>query len=180
MVTNGPFGVVNTFQAGFDAWFANVSPATPLGTWDGTGGAVCVAAMNFGSGKVVFFGSNTFLYGVDGFGLDPGNDALRRNTLTYLLGTSPRNQFDYNSNGVVDGADYVLYRKTLGQTGANLFADGNLNREIEAADYSLWRAHFGESAVIGSGAGISAAQVPEPASLALIIAAFGFMSLRRK
>lgn len=177
VITNGPFGVVNTFQAGFDAWFSNVSPATPLGTWDGTGGAVCLAVMNFGSGKVVFFGSNTFLYGVDVFGLDPGNDALRRNTLTYLLGTPPRNQFDYNSNGVVDGADYVLYRQTFGQIGVNLLADGNLNHEIDAADYQLWRAHFGESAVIGSGAGSSAAQVPEPASLALVIIAFGLASL---
>ena len=34
---------------------------------------------------------------------------------------------DYNKNGIVDAADYVVYRKTLGQTGAGLPADGNGN-----------------------------------------------------
>ena len=138
-ITDGPFGVANTFQGGYDAYFANVAPATPLGTWNDTGG-VGLAAMNFGSGKVVFFGSNTFLYGV-GFSVDPNNDTLRRNTLTYLLGLAPSFP-DYNSNGVVDAADYVVWRKTFGQTGPNLAADGNHNNEIDTNDFALWRTPF--------------------------------------
>jgi hypothetical protein len=32
---------------------------------------------------------------------------------------------DYNGNGVVDAADYTIWRETLEQTGAGLAADGN-------------------------------------------------------
>ena len=133
-ITDGPFGVVNTFQGGYDAYFANVSPATPLGTWNDTGG-VGLAAMNFGSGKVVFFGTNSFLYGVES---GHPNDPLSRNTLAYLLGITPLNAYDYNHNGVVDGADYVVWRNTLGQMGPGLAADGNHNNEIDHGDYDLW------------------------------------------
>ena len=32
---------------------------------------------------------------------------------------------DYNLDGIVDAADYVVWRKTLGQSGTDLAADGN-------------------------------------------------------
>ncbi len=71
---------------------------------------------------------------------------------------------DYNHDGVADGADYILWRDTLGQS-ANLAADGNNNGTIDSGDYDLWRAHFGQTA----GAGASqAASVPEPSSLVLV------------
>jgi hypothetical protein len=71
---------------------------------------------------------------------------------------------DYNKNGIVDAADYVIYRKTLGQTGAGLPADGNGNGSVDPGDYTFWRARFGNTSGAGSGA-ISSA-VPEPAALA--------------
>jgi hypothetical protein len=52
---------------------------------------------------------------------------------------------DYNNNGIIDAADYVVWRK--GQ------ADG---------DYNLWRSNFGET-VSGSGG-----SVPEPSSVLLL------------
>jgi serralysin len=52
---------------------------------------------------------------------------------------------DYNNNGTVDLADYVLWRNSLGQTGDDLAADGNHNGLIDAGDYDLWRANFGRS-----------------------------------
>jgi hypothetical protein len=56
-------------------------------------------------------------------------------------------QGDYNRNGVVDTADYVVWRKYDGSQ----------------SGYSTWRANFG--ATIGGGAGDSAnSSVPEPAS----------------
>jgi hypothetical protein len=66
---------------------------------------------------------------------------------------------DYNRNGVVDAADYVIWRKTLGTFAANLFAgaDGDGNGRIDTEDYSLWRARFG---AIDS----AAAQIAMPAS----------------
>src|SRR5262249_12593335 len=52
---------------------------------------------------------------------------------------------DYNFNGVVDAADYIVWRKSVGQTGPGLAADGNLNNQIDSGDYDIWRAHFGQS-----------------------------------
>jgi hypothetical protein len=86
---------------------------------------------------------------------------------------------DFNLNGVVDAADYVLWRNTLGST-ASLTADGNGNRVIDIGDYAVWRGRFGS--VPGRGASMqnSAGAVPEPASLILIgIGAGAYASLRR-
>ncbi len=49
---------------------------------------------------------------------------------------------DYNENTVVDAADYVLYRDTLGSN-TDLRADGNNNGVIDQGDYDYWRSHFG-------------------------------------
>src|SRR5262249_51943248 len=51
---------------------------------------------------------------------------------------------DYNQNGVVDSADYVVWRNTLGNSVA-LFsgADGDGDGTIDQDDYGVWRAHFG-------------------------------------
>ena len=57
---------------------------------------------------------------------------------------------DYNGNGVVDAADYSIWRDTLGQVGAGLLADGNHNNTIDAGDYDVWKSNFGMTS--GSGA----------------------------
>jgi hypothetical protein len=57
---------------------------------------------------------------------------------------------DYNADGVVNAADYVVWRGSLGQTGVNLPADGNGNEKIDAGDFDVWRANFGQSAAIRS------------------------------
>ncbi|TWT86645.1 Matrixin [Pseudobythopirellula maris] len=49
---------------------------------------------------------------------------------------------DYNGNGVVDAADFTLWRDTLGETD-NLAADGDLSGEVDQGDYDLWAANFG-------------------------------------
>ena len=55
---------------------------------------------------------------------------------------------DFDHNGVVNGADYVMWRKGLGT-------------QFQLSDYNVWRANFGKTA--GSGSGLAAASVPEPA-----------------
>jgi lysozyme len=83
-------------------------------------------------------------------------------------------QGDYNQNGVIDAADYTLWRNTMGQ---NVLpgrgADGNLNGVIDAGDFEVWRANFGKLVPnVPSGAGASSvAGVPEPAASALLLAA---------
>ena len=89
---------------------------------------------------------------------------------------------DFNLNGAIDAADYVLWRNTLGST-SNLAADGNGNRVVDSGDYTLWRRRFG--AVAGVGAELNLAPelphlVPEPASwMLLLLAFFGLTSRLR-
>jgi rhamnogalacturonan endolyase len=55
---------------------------------------------------------------------------------------------DYNANGEVDAADYVLWRKTLGST-TNAPTDGSGNGLVDQADYDVWTANFGQASSQG-------------------------------
>jgi hypothetical protein len=88
-------------------------------------------------------------------------------------------QGDYNRDGVVDAADYIVFRDTLGQTGAGFLADGDGSQRIDMADYELWRAHFGNTA--GSGVGVSVnAAIPEPSTLILLTVRILAVCFRRR
>jgi hypothetical protein len=79
---------------------------------------------------------------------------------------------DYNGNGTVDAADYVLWRD--GGPLQNEVADPGT---VSAADYDAWRARFGNPSAGGVG---SFAAVPEPAAaVALIIAGACVLATRR-
>ena len=71
---------------------------------------------------------------------------------------------DYNGDGVVDMADYVVWRKAAGTT--NVWADGDGNGTVGPEDYNIWRTAFG--AGVATGQSIPAA-VPEPTSLAFAV-----------
>jgi hypothetical protein len=71
----------------------------------------------------------------------------------------PNPQGDYNDNGVVDAADYAVWRKHLGG-GINLPNDIN-GGTIGTTHYNAWRANFGK--VETPGAGVTSA-VPESLS----------------
>ena len=82
---------------------------------------------------------------------------------------------DYNLNGTVDAADYVVWRATVGQTGSGLVADGDANNRIDAADYRLWRANFG---VISENDVLAIASVPEPTNQILLLGMLGIFFIR--
>jgi T5SS/PEP-CTERM-associated repeat protein len=89
-----------------------------------------------------------------------------------ILSIVPGLAGDYNKNGVVDTADYVLWNKSVGQTGQDLAADGDANGVVDANDYVFWRNRFGNSVSGGLGASSS---VPEPATAMLFFAAWGLV-----
>jgi hypothetical protein len=53
---------------------------------------------------------------------------------------------DFNGNGAVDTADYIVWRRNLGQTVLPGSAgDGNEDGWIDQNDYAIWRASFGRT-----------------------------------
>jgi hypothetical protein len=76
---------------------------------------------------------------------------------------------DYNDNGVVDAADYVVWRK-----GGPLLYEVDTPGTVNEADYTAWRAQFGSMS--GSGLMVEISGVPEANSLALAI--LGFLVIR--
>ena len=67
---------------------------------------------------------------------------------------------DFNSDGLVDAADYTVWRDTEGSNvGPYTGADHNGDGLVNAADYNLWSNHYGDT--LGA-----AVAVPEPGPLA--------------
>jgi hypothetical protein len=113
--------------ASVEGAFSNVANGQRLATTDGTGAFL----VHYGLGSA-FSANEIVLSGVAA--MEPG---------------------DFNLDGTVDAADYVVWRKNPGGI-------------YTQADYDAWRAHFGQTA--GGGAGASAkAAVPEPSVIALLI-----------
>jgi hypothetical protein len=81
---------------------------------------------------------------------------------------------DFNRNGLVDAADFTVWRDSLGQTG-NTAADANEDNVVDAEDYDFWKANFGLSESAGTGA---LATVPEPSTVALVLLAACGLALR--
>ena len=52
---------------------------------------------------------------------------------------------DYNNNGLVDAADYTLWRDTLGKFVLNPGdgADGDQSEQVDQGDYIFWKERFG-------------------------------------
>ena len=73
---------------------------------------------------------------------------------------------DYNANGVVDAADYTVWRDNLGGPAGTLMNDP-VGGDIGAAQYNAWRANFG--AIWSPLGAIEAATVPEPSTLLLLL-----------
>ena len=74
---------------------------------------------------------------------------------------------DYNNNGVVDLADYVVWRENEGTN--NPLSNNSLPGPIGQAHYNQWRANFGKPPASGAGLADAAANVPEPGTVSYVI-----------
>jgi acetyl esterase/lipase len=107
------------------------------------------------------------VHGVD-YNYDLGGENVLERMRDFLEFKLARARGDYNANGVVDAADFVIYRDTLGQSGTGLAADGNGNNQVDSGDYPVWRSNIGQTAGSGLDAGATTA-VPEPATAMLLM-----------
>lgn len=73
---------------------------------------------------------------------------------------------DYNKNGVVDAADYTIWRDNLGTD--NILPNDRIGGSIGVAQFSQWRDNFGQVAGKGLGADTNST-VPEPATTLLFM-----------
>jgi hypothetical protein len=99
---------------------------------------------------------------------DGSSGILLSNAVAHLPG-------DYNGDLTVDGADYIVWRKSLGTP--SLIGDGDRNGVVDEADYRLMSEFFGMSLVEELGGG-SVAAVPEP-QVAVIGVILALLILRR-
>ena len=76
---------------------------------------------------------------------------------------------DYDNNGIVDTADYVIWRKNVGQPSQTLPND-TMGVLIGAAQYNLWRSNFGSTVPVpGSGSIENSSTVPESSSISMLM-----------
>ncbi|HEY3394790.1 MAG TPA: PEP-CTERM sorting domain-containing protein, partial [Lacipirellulaceae bacterium] len=85
---------------------------------------------------------------------------------------------DYNNNGLVDAADYVIWRKLLGtNTQLQNEGDGVTPGMVTDEDYATWRMNFGATATPGAG---SSAAVPEPGAIVLAMLGLSLLGAYRR
>ncbi|MCO6044349.1 hypothetical protein NG895_10565 [Aeoliella sp. ICT_H6.2] len=82
--------------------------------------------------------------------------------VVYVSGGLPG---DFNGDGTVDIADYVVWRNNLGGDSTALNGNGAGGMTVTSADYDLWKDHFGDSSAVSS---TSPQSVPEPSAVILI------------
>jgi hypothetical protein len=98
-----------------------------------------------------------------------GEEVGRVGTIFYEAYVPPTGvDGDYNDDGIVDAADYTVWRDNL-NTSTTLPHDPTPGT-VDASDYTVWKTHFGQSAPgSGSGALSSSVAVPEPAAWLLVL-----------
>jgi hypothetical protein len=142
--------------------------------------------------------------GVDGQGIPIKLDASLRGSLLHLTGMNylpptclsctqfvgyevnalavTRPYADFNLDGVIDGADFSIWRDNMGLETAASFEHGDANGDgiVDAADYVIWRHTVGPTTSFGAFAesGASVNVVPEPTTIALALAGAVFLALR--
>ncbi|HEX3598819.1 MAG TPA: choice-of-anchor Q domain-containing protein [Lacipirellulaceae bacterium] len=86
---------------------------------------------------------------------------------------------DYNRDGSVNAADYVVWRNSVGATVTRYAgADGDGSGVIDQADYARWRADFGATST-GAASSLDSSAVPEPTIETLVCLLASALAVRR-
>lgn len=82
---------------------------------------------------------------------------------------------DFNADGMVDAADFTIWRDNSGLSVVP-FSSGDSNGDglVDAVDYAAWSSNYGNSSSQSS-----AAAVPEPTTLVMLLSLVGIASSRR-
>lgn len=145
-----------------------------------TGDALIGAGQSYSLGDMFLVGGEEdltleFVLSIDGVG------EVRQGVVQY--GEIPAGlPGDYNNNGVVDAADYTIWRDSVGP--GSLPNEGGVSPgTVDNADYAFWASRYGSVAGVGAGDGAAPASVPEPGALAAALwsalAACGLVARRR-
>jgi hypothetical protein len=129
------------------------------------------------------------------FALDPVNQAEYEGTVAELTLVDTNFQFafidyvtppdapggnflpaDFDENGVVDSGDLTAWRGGFGDnTATKSQGDADADGDVDGSDFLTWQRQLGQTPAVAS-----AAAVPEPAAMALVLlAGAGLVSVRR-
>jgi hypothetical protein len=143
-------------DAGGGEWFEISSDATKIGELKRSGATTLAPLTSFDLGLAFTSG------GIQDLALQfilSGSPTARPGDVSYQTIDLPG---DFNGDGQVDTADYVVWRKSDGSP----------------EGYNRWRTNFGRTA--GSGSVASSAAVPEPAAVTLFVVSMLLLNLSRR
>jgi hypothetical protein len=145
---------------------------------DGNGFLAGILGNSAGAGQIAHYGFDGQLLGTFADHAGPGQNGFTEATAFVFVPTvAPGIIGDFNNDGRVDAADYVVWRKASPTT---TLPNDDTPGVVDASDYTDWRANFGKSTA-ASGAALGANTVPEPAlGLLLVIAIFAGSVVRHR
>jgi hypothetical protein len=89
-------------------------------------------------------------------------------------------QGDFTMGGSVNEDDYLLWKQSFGMTG-ELAADANGDGVVDAADYTVWRDNFVAGGLGQSPTSEVGSALPEPSTLiSVVLACIGLLGIRSR
>ncbi|MFB3892923.1 MAG: putative Ig domain-containing protein [Phycisphaerae bacterium] len=158
-------------EARRDYYFGLTASGTAAATWSLTDGALPAGLAITGS-AISGRPTQTGTFSFDLSALAGGLTAAKEFTLTVTPYQAViRTPGDANLDGIVDMADYVAWFDGFGSGAAWQEGDFNHDGMVDMADYVLWFSHYGQD---------DTGTVPEPATLALVLAGALMIWRRRR
>jgi hypothetical protein len=117
--------------------------------------------------EFVFFNSATDLGSPPTIATD-----LYIRSIEIVRAAAPGQPGDYNKDGTVNAADYVVWRDYQGQAfQLDNEVSGVTSGMVTPEDYTEWRARFGNTSASGTSSAVAVAAVPEPESRGCVVIA---------